>query len=236
MRFVAASSLMMFAVLAAMGCSSSTTATTDPGLTRDQLPAVEQRNVNPDGVAYPTADLGTNARKGSIAGNRMANLRFLGYPTGVVEDGIKTVALSDFFDPQQKKFSIIHIQAAGSWCTYCQQEAREFTPEVAALQAKKIGWLTVLAEGTSQGKGASLTDLNKWIAQHKSPNPHAVDTDSQNLGIFFPAGGLPWNAILDARSMEILAVSVGYGGLDGTKADLDKWLAWVADAKNAPKP
>jgi thiol-disulfide isomerase/thioredoxin len=224
----------------AIACASGSAPTTvDPGVAREEnLPPVDAtRNKNPEGTAYPTADLGINARgslSGKQPGNRMNNMKFLGYPTGVAADGLKTVALADFYDPQAKKYSIIHIQAAGSWCTYCRQEAREFAPLVTKLQAeKKIAWVTVLAEGKVTGKGALAADLDKWMSDFKSPNPHVLDTGAQNLGVFFSSGGLPWNAIVDARSMEILKVTTGYGGLEGTNKELDDWLAWTA--KNAPR-
>jgi thiol-disulfide isomerase/thioredoxin len=239
---VAASFAGPFALLAgfsAMACSAAPTKQ-DPGVVREEnLPPIDTtKNSNPQGIPYPTADLGVNPRGRTSAtatpGNRIANLKFLGYPSGNVEELLKTVAMADFFDPKAEKYSLIHIQAAGTWCTYCKQEAREFAPEVEGLLAnKKVLWLTVVVEGINQGKSAVASDLDKWISLHKSPNPHAVDTNSQNLGVFFASGGLPWNATIDARSMEILATGVGYAGKDGTNADLTKWLDW--QSKNPPR-
>ena len=51
-----------------------------------------------------------------------------------------------------------------------------------------------------------------------------LDPGVKNLGVFFDAAAIPWNADLDARTMEILQDGVGYE--DPTA--VQTWLDWVA--------
>jgi hypothetical protein len=60
-----------------------------------------------------------------------------------------------------------------------------------------------------------------------------LDPDVKNLGQFFDAAAIPWNANIDARSMEILTAGVGYN--PRITAEVDQWLQWI-DANPAQKP
>src|ERR1019366_1558637 len=80
---------------------------------------------NPYGVCYPTNNIGHNARGGSAAGDQMQNFKFLGWPNAsqgspTVDTGpFVPVALSSFYDPQNKKYKLLHISVAGVWCGPC---------------------------------------------------------------------------------------------------------------------
>ena len=214
-------------------CSSSTTAPAqETGLDRT-LPQVENRETNTYGVQYPTTDIGTAPRKGSVAGQRIKNFKFLGYVNGDVASPLTTVALADYFDPEQKvapaPVKLIHLQAAGRWCVYCQNETKDLTPMVEELRNLGIVWVTTVAEGGTPGTASKLDDLNKWIAAYKVQNTTVLDPGNASLGIFYKAAALPWNAWIDARSMEIISYAEGYGG--NIRKEVDKELAaWAARA------
>jgi thiol-disulfide isomerase/thioredoxin len=221
---------VLLATLSACGTAASTGASADGG---DQgvargLPAVETRNTNAYGVVYPTTDIGTGVNQ------RIKNFRFLGYPAGDAS-ALKTVTLSDYYDPEQKHpegaIKLIHIQAAGYWCTFCQKETQEFTPLTEELRGKGIVWVTTVAEGKTPGAESTLDDLNKWFGKHKPRNPTVIDPGNANLGVFYTAAALPWNAWIDARSMEIMRYDQGY---EAVRADAESALA--AWARRTPKP
>ncbi len=223
-----AAPLMM--ILSAACSSSGTAPAQETGLDRT-LPQVENRETNSYGVQYPTTDIGTAARKGSVAGQRIKNFKFLGYVNGDVTAPLTTVALVDYFDPQQKiapaPVKLIHIQAAGRWCVYCQNEVKDLTPQVEELRNLGVVWITTVAEGGTPGTASKLDDLNKWIAAYKVQNTTVLDPGNANLGIFYKAAALPWNAWIDARSMEIVSYLEGYGG--NIRKEVDKELtAWDA--------
>jgi len=180
---------------------------------------------NPDGVPYPTDNIGTVARKGSTPGNRIKNYSFLGYPNADKSGGLKRISLADYYDPTGSRYKIIHIQAAGVWCTACQGETRAVVPLKEDLEAKGAVWLVSIAEGSKIGVPSKQADMDGWIAQFKSPYTHWLDPGNENLGPFYDAAALPWNANIDATTMEIL--TSGTGGIadpEGIKAEIDDAL------------
>ena len=60
----------------------------------------------------------------------------------------------------------------------------------------------------------------------QAPYTHFLDPGNHNFGPFYDAAALPWNATLDARTMEIIDSEVG--GLEDAKtllANVDQFLA-----------
>ncbi len=219
-------------VVASFGaaCSSSTPAPDqDPGLTgtgTGGVAAESAPDANPDGVPYPTANIGTNPRTGKTRGSTIANFKFVGYPDGNVDAGLQPISLANYFDPEGKNYRIIHIQASGSWCTYCRQETEVVTPMVATLKEKKVVWLMSLAEGTAVGTPSTKADLDRWVKAFNSPFTHLWDAGNQKLGIFYDSAALPWNAQIDARTMELLTATVGATtSKEGILREIDDALA-----------
>lgn len=199
-------------VLGLVACSSSNTPAPeqDKGLEGDGVAAADTApDKNPDGVPYPTDNIGTIERKGEKPGNRIQNFKFLGYPEGNVSAGLQPISLAQYFDPSGNKTKILHIQASGSWCVYCQQEAKIVAPMRADLEAKKVVWIITLAEGATPGTPSKQSDLDKWLKTYTSTYTHALDPGNKNLGPFYDASALPWNADIDATTMEILKAGTG---------------------------
>jgi hypothetical protein len=232
------------AALALAGCSSTTTGTNggtggteqDKGVTGDGVGIPSSgRETNPDGKAYPTTNIGTkpsshNASTGKVGnpGNVMKNFKFYGYPNGDKSQGLQQVALADFYDPDAKNFRLIHIQAAAVWCGPCNQEAKAAASIAAELKTKKVVWLAALVETSKQGSPSTQADLDKWLGAYPSDFTHVLDPSNLNLGVFFDAAAIPWNADLDARTMEILAGGTGGAGTaEGVRSELDQWLKFL---------
>lgn len=200
--------------IAGMGCSS-TSASQDRGLEGEGqgAPSVAAPDTNPDGVPYPTDNIGTVARTGTgetaKAGNRITNYKFLGYPNGDRSQGLQPMSLANFFDPKGARYRVLHIQAAGVWCSACQQETEALVPLKAELDAKKAVWVVSIAEGRTAGTPSKQTDMDFWIDEFKSPFTHFLDPNNANLGRFYDRAALPWNANIDARTMEILTSGTG---------------------------
>lgn len=212
---IAASALALVSLVALAGlaaCTSSSTTEQDPGLTgtgTGTASADSAPDKNPDGVDYPTANIGTQPRTGKTRGNTIANFKFIGYPDGNRDAGLQPISLATYFDPKGEKYRLIHIQASGSWCTYCRQETEIVTPLAPQLKEKKVVWLMSLAEGPAVGTPSSKQDLDRWMDAFKSPFTHLWDSGNAKLGIFYDSAALPWNATIDARTMELLSAGVG---------------------------
>jgi thiol-disulfide isomerase/thioredoxin len=209
-----------------IACSSSATTEQDPGLAGEgDTAAASAPDTNPDGVAYPTDNIGTNARSGNRAGNRIANYKFVGYPDGDPSKGLQPISLANYFDPTGTKVKLIHIQASGSWCPHCVKELEAVSPIKDKLDERKVVWIVSLAEGPTPGTPSKVSDLDKWLDSYKPPFTHVLDSGNKNLGPFYDAAALPWNASISAKTMEIL--SSGTGAIEtssGILADIDEKL------------
>ncbi|MBN9163361.1 MAG: hypothetical protein BGO98_08995 [Myxococcales bacterium 68-20] len=227
-------------VFGLVGCASSSDPKDpqDPGIEDDGIGAAGTApDTNPDGEPYPTESIGHASRKGTKAGNRIANYKFLGYPDADVANGLQPISLAQYFDPTGKKYKIVHIQAAGVWCGYCKAETQIVVPMKAELEAKGVVWLVSLAEGPTPGTASKQKDLEGWIATFKSPYTHWLDPANANLGPFYDRSALPWNANIDATTMEILTSGTGaVTTKEGIIEEVDKALELAAKStlrKNA---
>jgi len=175
-----------------------------------------------------------------VPGNRIANFAFTGYAATnedeLVQNGqpptaTKTIHLGDYYDPQGKgvpgiidgvPIKLIHLTVAAVWCGPCNEETdfiaganytgantnnASFAKELAPLG---VVFVQAIDDGPVVGTGATISDLNGWINRHESDFTSMVDPGNQNLGAFFDAAAVPFNANIDARSMEILSTEVGF--------------------------
>ena len=211
------------------GTGSGTPATPDQGLAGGgDTAAATAPDQNPDGVAYPTANIGTNPRAGGTAGNTLANYKFLGYPDGDLTKGLQPISMATLFDPSGARVKLIHVQASGSWCVYCQEEVKTITPMRQKLADRKVAWIISLAEGPTRGTPATTKDLDKWISQFKAPYTQFLDPANKNFGPFYDAAALPWNANINAETMEILSSGVGATTAEtAILEDVDGWIAKI---------
>lgn len=235
MKLLPVLAVSLLTVAASVACGKDAQ---DGGLEGDGVGAADSApDKNPDGVDYPSDNIGFTPRKGDKPGNRISNFKFLGYPDGNVDAGLKPVSLAQFFDPTGEKIKIIHIQAAGVWCSACQGETKAVVPIKEQLLEKKAIWLVSLAEGPTMGAPAKKADLDGWIERFGSPYTHWLDPGNANLGPFYDRTALPWNANIDARTMEILTASTG--GFDtGAKIlkEIDDALALAAKSTLVGSP
>ncbi len=233
MRFFVVAITSAAALALVTGCSSSETAAPQGAPPPDtSTPVTGGTEVNPDGVAYPTADQGYKGRSSSREGNRIANYKFLGYLNGDKAAGLKTISLADYFDPETKNYKLIHIIASSAWCNPCIQETEETAKLKDTLLGEKIVFVQALVDGLRVGTGAKPADLDRWVTSHGVNFTAMLDPDVKNLGQFFSAAAVPWNANIDARSMEILTASEG--ATSDIAADARRWTKWIDT--NAAKP
>ncbi|HVH42928.1 MAG TPA: hypothetical protein VM925_11315 [Labilithrix sp.] len=246
-------------LLALVGCGSTTTTsgnggssgsgpngTGDQNQNPDQDKGLEGEGVgaagsapdaNPEGIPYPADNIGTLSRKGTKPGNRIANFKFVGYPSANKDGGLQPISLAQFYDPTGTKYRIIHIQASGVWCTACQAETKVVVPMKAELEAKKAVWLVSLAEGPTPGVPSTQKDLDGWIKKFASPYTHWLDPGNQNLGPFYDRTALPWNANIDARTMEILTAGTGaVTSPQGINQEIDEAMELAATSKLVGTP
>jgi hypothetical protein len=216
-RFAIAAGLLTLTT--GMACGSSSTGPSgshcDPctdGGSSGIAPTGSGHNANPDGVAYPSPAVGYGhlARAGATPGSIIANYKFLGYPDPTKAGGaLQTISLADYYDPCQKRYKMIHVTVAGVWCNPCNMETKDLVANEQTLAADKIVVLQAIDDGGTEGIPATQTDLNYWITVHGPSFTEMLDPGNHNLGVFFNANAIPWNAEIDPRTMEILTSGVG---------------------------
>jgi hypothetical protein len=171
---------------------------------------VPGRDTNPDGVPYPTDHLGGNKRVGGRPGDRIPNLTFQGYVDGDRSQGLQAVSLADYFDPSQKRYKILHLEIAATWCTICASEADATVTVKEPLGARGIAYVEIIVAGPTAGAGPALSDVTGWMDRHQSNFTTAIDVHARRLGAIGIHGDvMPWDVLLDTRTMEILDSSGG---------------------------
>lgn len=181
---------------------------------------------NPDGVPYPTDGIGSRKRSGKRPGDRMPNFTFRAYRGPGREGGLQTISLAEYFDPQQTRHKVLHLQVAATWCSICSSELEATVGVADALRERGIVFLEVVVSGATPGKGPALSEVDAWIDRHKTSFPTGIDVAARRLGVLGVNGAaMPHDILIDTRTMEILDSSVG-APLDVGKYVLEG-LRWV---------
>ena len=200
-------SLRLFVVATAVAVASCSAKNNPPDYPD---PDVAGRDANPDGLAYPTDHIGGTPHRSKIAGDRIPNFTFAAYVDGNRAAGLKMVSLADYFDPQQKRNKVLHIEVSAVWCTICSSVTAQTVKIKEDLAKEGVVYLEVMTAGNRAGAGPSLEEVDDWMTRHTSNITTAIDVSSRRLGsIGVDPGVRPWDIIVDTRTMEILESSGG---------------------------
>jgi hypothetical protein len=201
----------LVSALACLSCSSPN-ATCNPcnPPPADATPS----QVNPDGVPYPnpSGGYGRMPRSGKTPGSVIQGYQFQGYRNADESTGLVNISLADYYDPCGKRLKMLHLTVAGVWCVPCNQETDALVAAQAQLKQDGVVVIQALSDGPTEGVPAVPSDLNYWIAKHKSNFTEMLDPGLANLGKFFLASAIPWNCDIDPRTMEIIDASTGWAG------------------------
>ena len=194
-------------VLAGAVASCSASQDTPPDFPDPDVPG---HDTNPDGLAYPTDHIGGTAHHSKVAGDRIPNFTFEAYVDGDRAAGLKTISLADYFDPQQKRNKVLHIEVSAVWCAICSTVTTETVKIKDELGKEGVVYLEVMTAGNRPGAGPSLGEVDDWVTRHSSNITTAIDVSSRRLGsIGVDPGVRPWDIVVDTRTMEILESSGG---------------------------
>lgn len=208
------------AAISAPGCASSNA----PEEFAD--PDVTAHATSPDGDPYPTDGLGSTARAAGRRGERIPNLTFQGYPDSDRAGGLRTISLADYYDPQQKHHKLLHLQVAATWCAICSSESEATVKVKEPLGLEGAVFLQVVVSGPTNMRGPSLSDVDDWMARHGSNYSIAIDVRYRRMS-GLGVDNVPWNMLIDTRSMEILHAAAG--APDDLVAYVRAGLRWVRD-------
>lgn len=118
------------------------------------------------------------------------------------------------------------VVAAAGWCGPCRAEAEEMEARIVQAYAEHgVRVVTVIIQDNT-GDPPDLAFCQGWVDQYGATNPVMIDTPAQRTQIYFPAGSLPSNLIVDSTGKIVYRT---YGtdsvpGLPTLRAVLDDLL------------
>lgn len=214
-----ASTSAVFGLLLTVGCSSESLTPGEP---------------TPSAASTPSSPADTATAPGAVAGNFaplqayppgpyghglgavIENLEFLGWrdPVGVGYDPsvLETIHLGDYYDPAGTNTQLIVLNAAAVWCTVCQGEMHDMYKNgtYEAFRERKAQVFGTLFQDID-GNPAKPSDLVIWgsSAVRQIEFPLVLDP-ALKMGIYFTSDATPLNLVIDARTMRIIDVMMGY--------------------------
>jgi hypothetical protein len=209
-------------VVLALGCSSepvsSLSAASDTGAPApsDTTPAPALTGEFAPAQAYPPGPYGHGV------GAVIENLEFIGWsdPAGVDYDvdQLAPVRLGDFYDPNGAETELLVLNASAVWCVVCQGEMRDMNTNgtYTAFRSRKVQVLSTLFED-AQSNPAKPSDLKLWGSSsvRQIAFPLVLDP-ALKMGVYFSSDATPLNLVIDARTMRILHVMMGYDSTPAT--------------------
>jgi hypothetical protein len=150
------------------------------------------------------------------------NLEFLGWrdPVGAAYDPstLETIRLGDYYDPAGAQTELIVLNAAAVWCTVCQAEMRDMHKNGTydAYRQRKVQVFGTLFQD-SAGDPAKPSDLVIWGQSEVRQIAFPLVLDpALKMGPYFTSDATPLNLVIDARSMRIIDVMMGYDSSPAT--------------------
>lgn len=172
-------------------------------------PSVQQPNVR---KAYPEGPYGRG--KGAV----IANLSFLGWrnpqASNFDPNKLEKVELADFYNPggTTNDVKLILLNASAVWCSVCRSEYRHISSAniYASYRPRGLEMLGVLFEDANYNP-AKPSDLVVWGGPDGYDLPFGLVLDPAfKTGSYFESDATPMNMLIDARTMQILDVTMGY--------------------------
>lgn len=217
----------LLATFLALGCSSEPLVSPPEAESNDGPPAATGA---PTGAptspppAGPSADGFRAAAQypagpyGRGLGAVIDNIDFIGWraplTANYAPEALERVSISDFYDPTGQSVKLLVINASALWCTVCQGEMRQINGERLYEKYRAVGVeiLGTLFED-NEGAPAKPADLTTWGAAKARQIQFPLVLDpSLRMGIYFTSDATPLNLLIDAQTMKIVFVSMGYNG------------------------
>lgn len=148
-------------------------------------------------------------------GATLENLAFLGWlepaVVGYDLEKLEVVRLSDFYSADGST-KLLWINASAVWCSVCRAEMRDIKDKGinATLGAKGLVMIETLFEDNDTNP-ATPADLKAWgsVPDHSIDYALLLDPGFK-LGAFFTSDATPLNMLVDAKTMQVLEITMGY--------------------------
>ncbi len=163
-------------------------------------------------AAYPPGPYGSELR------TVIENQAFLGWRdpvrSGFDPTRLERLELADYYDPRGDRTELIVLNASAVWCPACRAEMRDIDTFGLSdtYRQRKVVLFGTLFEDANFAP-AKPDDLALWGNRLNFflDFPLALDPGLK-LGPYFAQSVTPLNLVIDARTMQILFVQMGYSG------------------------
>ena len=195
-------------------------------------PVVEQGASEPP-VEYTYAEAPYGYRMGTVA----PDTAFRGWRSPGESEfdpaQVETIRLSDYYDPDGSKgIKLIYVISSAEWCPPCRAEYNHFNSAGVAdeYRAKGVVFLgTLFQDAQATPQPADYATGKRWGERYEVVFPFAIDP-AHAAGTFADTGSIPFNFILDAKTMKMVETITGFGapseagGKSSTESTLDVLL------------
>lgn len=219
------------------GCSDDTNVTQDSG-TKDTLSA-DFTNAAGDAAAtcgpgiYPCGPYGTKT------GDVVENIELFGYmdPDELCKANDKKqhdytklhkLSFKDFYQGSKKagcaayKKSLLWVMISSGWCGPCKSEVSSTQVQYGKDQVDKIvGLMNILNDSDSSGIPPNALFIKTWATTYNLSLPVLMDP-SFKTGVFFGRNAVPFNMLIDLKTMKIFYQQVG-GSLTNIGAKISEY-------------
>ena len=186
-----------------LGCSSARNMSTDDGgSSSDAGSSVVDTGVN--ACTYPQQNIGTSP------GNTVrSSFTWDGYAAGSTQETM--IASKDLFDCDGSKgINAIIFDVSAEWCPACESEAADMHSLADKYDALGIKVITLMIQDASHNP-AMLDTVDRWMKMY---DLKGFDVAADPGFSFQPYGSgslnLPYNVIVDPRTMTIVKTKQGY--------------------------
>jgi hypothetical protein len=189
----------------------------------DEKHGLEGPTVGGETVDYPKGDQGYGV------GSVIPNTAILGYEhldttteIDTTTTDVATMHFADFYDPTgERGLTYLYVSIQYVWCGVSNQQedftnggnwtgantgGENFANEYAS---SGVRFMTLLAAGPTPGTDATVLDLTNWVTHHKSRISEGLLPQSE-LTIDVLGAAAPYNMIIDARTMRIVDIEIGF--------------------------
>jgi hypothetical protein len=180
----------------------------DPG-----EPDAEEPDTGPAPCTYPSGPYGK-----TMGSTIPANLSWQGYAPG--SSSVSTVSASDLFDCDGRfGINAILIDESALWCGACQQEASALPGFMQTWGPQGVKSVSLIIQDSS-GQPANASHALIWRNQFNLGSIAFVVADPAFSFAHAGNNGLPTNLLVDPRTMQIVKIVEGYGGMDPAVSQL----------------
>lgn len=220
-------SAALLGLLLSLGCGNAASAPSDP---RAIEPAPSSSASSPVSDAAPPATYGEYPAGpyGFRVGQTFPDISIDGY-IGAAGDW-KSIALADYYDPDGARgVRGLYLTVSAPWCPACVSEAKTLPAAYASTYRGRGARLLTVLPQDGDSKPATRATIDAWIASFKTNYDIAADPALLSVEHDASGGGtlaLPYNYVIDPRTMKIVQINSGAffvpGGIPGLDALLKK--------------